>query len=271
MSDLTTSLKEIFNERISSPFYGSLIVSWLLWNWKIPYVTFFVDQSRLGDATNKIDYILKFCSNPWQLILFPLLSTALILFILPYATNYAFYITAKFDRWRKDKQIEIDRSQVLTVEQSLKILSDAQKQEENFKNLLTSRDEQIKLLNQQLETALKSKPKGNSSPTRSNKDKDKDKDKGKGKDEDYTSDLNIFFNNSVVQANFSTIVKYIQQDWAFDRLPAEATQFCESFNLIEPVGNSRFKLTEKGKFFLREFIKKNPNQNLYDKQSQIIK
>jgi hypothetical protein len=127
MSDLSSSLKEIFNERISSPFYGSLIVSWLLWNWKIPYVTFFIDQNRLGDCTNKIDYIFTHCSNPWNLTLFPLLSTALILFVLPYATNYAFYVTTKFDRLRKDKQIEINTLK-LQLETALKMKNEKSKQ-----------------------------------------------------------------------------------------------------------------------------------------------
>ena len=34
MTDVKKSLNSIINERISSPFYGTLILSWLIWNWK---------------------------------------------------------------------------------------------------------------------------------------------------------------------------------------------------------------------------------------------
>lgn len=105
MSDLVKSIKSIFEERISSPFYGTLIISWLLWNWKIPYVTFFVDTSKLSD--NKIEYILKNCNNVNELVTFPILSTIVILTVLPFVTNCAYWITLLFDSWRKRKKMKL--------------------------------------------------------------------------------------------------------------------------------------------------------------------
>ncbi len=261
MSDLSTSLKEIFNERISSPFYGSLIVSWLLWNWKIPYVTFFIDQSRLGDTPNKIDYILKHCSYPLHLTLFPVLSAIVIIVGMPLITNGASWITEIYDTWRINKKNEVQGKRLITEAEQLQLRIEIQNQEEKYSKLIIKKDEEIIILKQQLEIALKQpKPKNTSSHPQVKKD------------ESYISDLNTFFKDKVVQANFSKMVNYIQKDWAFDNnLPSEATQFCIGFSLIEPSGHGRFKLTEKGKFFLKEFIKKNPTQDLYDKQSQIIK
>lgn len=114
MTEITKSLKKILDERISSPFYGSLIVSWLLWNWKIPYVTFFIDQTKLN--INKIDYIITNCNHHLNLWIGPLISTAFIILVIPYLTNGAYLITLKFDTWRINMKnaAEIKRKQLIT-------------------------------------------------------------------------------------------------------------------------------------------------------------
>jgi hypothetical protein len=239
MSDLTTSLKEIFNERISSPFYGSLIVSWLLWNWKISYVTFFVDQSRLGDVTNKIDYIFKYCNSPWHLAIFPLLSTALIVLAMPYVTNYAFKKTAEFDRKRKDMQIEIDRTQVLTIEQSVQLLTDIQKQKDSFRNLLSDKDEQIKLLTKQLENATKPKATGRLTDRNAN----------------LSNEFKEILTNKQVMKNFEAISAKIQNGYPVRDISVNTLNLMVAYDLIKSIGPGRFEFTDKGKSFLKEYLK----------------
>ena len=239
MSDLTTSLKEIFNERISSPFYGSLIVSWLLWNWEIPYVTFFVDQSRLGDSINKIDYVFKHCENIWLLVVAPILSTGAIIFLLPYITNFAFKKTAEFDRKRKDVQIEIDRTQVLTIEQSVQLLTDIQKQKDSFKNLLSDKDEQIKLLAKQLETATKPKVTG----------------KLTDKNANLSNEFKEILTNKQILKGLENISSRIQNGYNMRDVPAGALNLCVAYDLIKSIGSGKFEFTDKGKSFLKEYLK----------------
>jgi len=156
MSDITTSIKEIFNERISSPFYGSLIVSWLLWNWKIPYVTFIVDQDKLGTIekikgtatitepiVNKIDYILNNCNNIYHLTLFPLLSAIIIIWLLPWVTNKACEITDIWDKKRIDKRNEIQKKKLLSYEESLRITTEMLSQRDEFATVLKSKNDEI--------------------------------------------------------------------------------------------------------------------------------
>jgi len=252
MSDLTTSVKEIFNERISSPFYGSLIVSWLLWNWKIPYVTFFVDQSRLGDATNKIDYIFKHCDSFWLLVVGPLLSTGAIIFLLPYVTNYAFKVTAKFDRKRKDVQIEIDRSQVLTIEQSVKILRQVEEQQESFKILLSSRDEEIDVLRKQLDSALKSKSEAIPEAIPETKLPEEDKTL---RDLIYKEELNKFLKNENLTKWFERISTYIQDRTPMYNIPNDVQNYYLSNDLIERAEKG-YIFTDKGKHFLKQYTNK---------------
>jgi len=242
MSDFSTSLKEIFNERISSPFYGSLIVSWLLWNWKIPYVTFFVDQSRLGDCTNRIDYIFKHCDSIWLLVVGPLASTVAIIFLLPYVTNYAFKITAQFDRWRKDKQIEIDRTQVLTIEQSLKIFSDMEELKESFKVLMSSRDEEIVSLRKQLDLALKK-----------SQVKPENKSKQKTNEELYKEDLSLFLTNEKILQNIDNVSNRIQRGYDMESVPVDIINYFVSNGLMISVGRGLFTFTDKGLYMLKEY------------------
>ena len=280
MSDLTTSIKEIFNERISSPFYGSLIVSWLLWNWEIPYVTFFIDQSRLGDSINKIDYIFKHCDSWMLLLVAPLLSTGAIIFLLPYLTNYASKITAKFDRKRKDAQIEINRTQLLTIDQSVKILRQLEEQENSFKILLSSRDTEIDLLKKQLESALKVEP------TSKNKDLQNllnskaqeikelqeklnalrlepatiypalPPDSKTVTDLMYAEELDRFLKNENLTKWFDRISRFVQdQSQMYNNVPNDVQNYYLANDLIERAAKG-YKFTEKGKYFLKHYTNK---------------
>jgi hypothetical protein len=145
MSEFTNSLTKIFNERISSPFYGSLIVSWLLWNWKIPYVTFFVDQARLGSIT-KIEYILANCDKPWHLYWLPLISTFGILVVMPLITNGASWITEVYETWRVNKKNEVQGKRLISRDEQLQLILDMQTQEDKYSKLYLKLQEENKTL-----------------------------------------------------------------------------------------------------------------------------
>jgi hypothetical protein len=239
MSDLTTSLKEIFNERISSPFYGSLIVSWLLWNWKIPYVTFFIDQSRLGDATNKIDYIFKHCDSPWNLAVFPLLSTAVIVLLMPYVTNGASWITERFDTWRINKKNEVQGKRLLTVEESLQLRIDIQNQEEKYSSIIVKKDSEIASLKQQI--SILSTPKVTGTPI-NKKDK-------------FAEECKVFLENTKVSPYIEQLDDLIRTGYSVtNRLPKDIVNYYQAYELIETLG-SNFMFTDKGKYFLKEYLK----------------
>ena len=56
ISDFRKSINSILYERVSSPLFGTFVISWLIWNWKITYLTLFVSESNLDK--NKLEYIL---------------------------------------------------------------------------------------------------------------------------------------------------------------------------------------------------------------------
>jgi hypothetical protein len=142
-------IKETFDkliyDRLSSPLYGTFILSWLVWNWKIVYLTIVIDQEIVG---NKISYIESHYQNPLLLLWAPLFSTIILIWLMPYATNAAHEATLKFDKRRIDKKNEIEKNLMLTYEQGAKILGAGNEIETKMKALVSARDEEIELYKQ---------------------------------------------------------------------------------------------------------------------------
>ena len=101
-SELRKSTNAILFERVTSPLFGTFIVSWLIWNWKIVYLTLFVSESNIEG--NKIDYIASNYCDIHVLVTYPLISTLLLLTAIPFVANGAFWISMKFRKWRIDKK-----------------------------------------------------------------------------------------------------------------------------------------------------------------------
>jgi hypothetical protein len=62
------SIQSILYQRVSSPFYGTSIVSWLIWNWKVIYLTIFVSEKIIKKS--KIDFIVDNYSEINHLVSF---------------------------------------------------------------------------------------------------------------------------------------------------------------------------------------------------------
>jgi hypothetical protein len=116
VDEATQSLKKYLKDKLSSPFYGTFIISWLLWNWKAWYVTFFIDSNLLFQTKGilKIDYILSF--YPWGYFLNsiyffipPLVSAYLIIFWLPRITRKFYKKSLKNENVIKLIKLEEDR------------------------------------------------------------------------------------------------------------------------------------------------------------------
>ena len=119
IDELKKSVNSTLYERVSSPFYGALIISWLVWNWKIVYLTFFISEKKI--EVNKIDFIASNFLDIHLLLTYPLLSTAFVLTIAPFLTNGAYWLHLKFNKWRTDKKHEVEKSQLLSLEKSIRL------------------------------------------------------------------------------------------------------------------------------------------------------
>lgn len=122
MKDLLNSLKQVLTNRITSSFYGTFIISWCLWNWKILYITFFIDSELLFNSKNvlKNEYISSFypfdlwlplLSTISKFILLPIFSTYVLICFLPMLVNFLFINKdLKFEKERRLARLDMEES-----------------------------------------------------------------------------------------------------------------------------------------------------------------
>ena len=101
MTNYLESFKEWFKERTASPLYGTFIFSVILWNWRFFYILFWQDETIL--SLPRIEYVQKnildlqsFWYHILFFVFFPILSTVIIIWILPIFSSYAHSRSTKF-------------------------------------------------------------------------------------------------------------------------------------------------------------------------------
>ncbi len=156
MDDIKKSFNAILYERTTSPFYGTLIVSWFVWNWKIVYLTIFISEDQLN--TDKISYITENFCDGLNLILYPLISTVLLLTIVPFISNGAYWLSLRFIKWRREQKNKVELKQLLTLEQSIELREQIFNQEKRIEKILTDKNLEI----EQLKSLLEAQKDGNS-------------------------------------------------------------------------------------------------------------
>jgi hypothetical protein len=251
ISELRKSINSILFERITSPFYGTLIASWLIWNWKIPYLTVFVSETNISGT--KIDFIINNYSNVNQLVIFPLISTFILLTLIPFISNGAYWLQLKFNKWKIDKKNEIEMKQLLTLEQSISIRKEIRVKEKEFEDLLEKKEKTIELLQNEIIELEKSINQDNSKISSNNK-----LDGNKIDYEDFKKNKEAF-------SIFNSVVKSIKDSGEF---PSNISEELKEYFLVNEIieekyisGRDYYNLTEKGKNFYRDSF----NENIYNK------
>lgn len=135
------SVESILSQRLSSPFYGTLIISWLIWNWKIIYLTIFVSESKINGS--KIDYIVSNYNDINHIVWLPLASTVILLVALPIITNGAYWLDLIYNRWRVNRKNTVEGKQLLSIEQSINLREQIVNMEKRFETLLGDKDTEI--------------------------------------------------------------------------------------------------------------------------------
>jgi len=153
-NDIKNSINKILNERITSPFYGTFILTWLIWNWRILYLTFFISEDKI--KVDKISYIIANFSEIKYLILFPLITTIILISIFPLVTTRAYWIYLMYEQWKLNKRNEVQKKELLTLEQSINLREQIKSQEKRFEELLDDKNLKIKQLELQLKEIVPS-------------------------------------------------------------------------------------------------------------------
>ncbi len=161
MEDIKKSLMNVLNERIASPLWGTFIITWLVCNWKIWYVTLFVDSNKL-DIT-KLQYIQDYLNTPfpfkdtyvrgylffswidlnlWHLFIFPAFFTWIILQFVPILSNIVYGWSVKHN----NKRLKISEEVIITVAQATQLRKEKNEQGDVFKKSMEDMDQKIEEL-----------------------------------------------------------------------------------------------------------------------------
>lgn len=258
LDDIRKSISSILYERVTSPLFGTLIITWLIWNWRIVYLTFFVSESKITGT--KIDYIISNLYDPWVLYWYPLISTLFLITAVPFISNGSFWLSVWFRKWRIERKQELENKQLLSLEQSIELRTQIKNQEENFEKLIAGKEEEIEVyksdikklnvqLNEQIEISKKPKKEINIPST------------------SYGTKDYIEFKQKTKAFNmFGEIAQRIR---AHNKIP-EIPDDIREFYLINGIFNYNeemdfYNLTEKGNSYYQIYF----NEKFDDKSSEI--
>jgi|GEM_PF-3039794 len=149
LSDYKKSLTSILEDRISSPFYGSFLFSWMIWNWKIIYLTLFVSQTSIAPYT-KIEYIEKQYLNAPHLIIYPFLSAIFLILAMPYFSNLLFRVHLYYENDCRQRKEKYDSQKRLTIEQTAQIRTEMAEQASHYEGILKRSKEELKIEKEQI-------------------------------------------------------------------------------------------------------------------------
>ncbi|CAC9601140.1 hypothetical protein [uncultured Gammaproteobacteria bacterium] len=158
MNELINSIKLNLYDKATSPLFGYFFVSWCAWNYQFILVVF--SSMKIGE---KIIYIDKtFFQNNWywdSTLVFPLLTTLGVIFILPYLSTPVY----KFHKKRQEELVnlkqEIENNTLLTKEQSINIRRNIKEVKFEYESDLEGKDAEIEDLKALLNKNNKQKTK----------------------------------------------------------------------------------------------------------------
>ena len=118
IKDLSQSIKATLYERISSPFFGIFVLSWLVFNWRVPYVLILGD----GNIYTRLNFVqYHYIANHHLLFWYPLALSIIVLLSYPILALAPFSYWLFFTSLRTKIKQKIEGKALLTIEQSNKL------------------------------------------------------------------------------------------------------------------------------------------------------
>jgi hypothetical protein len=149
-------IKEVwteFKDRITSPLFGSFVLSWLICNWRIPVVLIFYKHSELiATKTTYIDVIVRY-TDRYISFLIPAAFSLGYTFIYPFIKRWINVYTAIRTRETDEALLKVGKDAMVSLNVLLKTKGDLKKKESELSELLIS-EGQILDINKDLETRV---------------------------------------------------------------------------------------------------------------------
>ena len=240
ISEFAKSIHSILYERVTSPLFGALVVSWGFWNWKIIYLTLFISEKRI--EITKIEYIVNNFNDINHVIYYPILSTIFLLTIMPIFSNGAYWLHIIFHKWKTDKKHKVEMSQLLTIEKSIQLRTELAEKEKEFDTLLSGKNTEIEQLKLQIESINNAKKPSADKPS-------------------SASTSNVHYSEELINDIAETILRNYQLDDALEALTeriqngypisetvdSQSLAYFSSNELINHLGEGIYEFTPLGK------------------------
>ncbi|MGI2182803.1 hypothetical protein ACRN9F_11220 [Shewanella oncorhynchi] len=152
IEQFSNSIKATLYDRISSPLSSGFIISWCLWNYKFLIVLF--SSMKPYDKYSELDIItsnsvIKISGwDPLGYLLsnglaFPLISAVAFIILYPIPSEFMYKYWLKSQNKLRDARNEIEKTLLLSVDESAKIKRVSFEQEKHFLDLISIKDKMI--------------------------------------------------------------------------------------------------------------------------------
>lgn len=264
--DIRKSLSAALYERTTSPLYGSLIITWSLWNWPILYLLFW-DETKM-DFAEKLDCVRTDLYNPYTFWVCPFVSTVIILLVGNLLANAAYWLQLQFDNWKTKQKEQTESGRRLTIDESIMLRKEINGQQEFFQKSINDKDVEISLLKKQLSETLKgNEPEipsiedivdsGNPSKNYSKLSTEKNDSLTIVKVAELASNVPNFGDNYKKLMLLIRNKEYIHSSLKGDEsrfIPLQLLEILENYNIIDMYDQGHYKFTALGKAFNRYFL-----------------
>lgn len=152
--DIGKTIKAILYDRITSPLFGTFLLSWCGWNWRL--IALFITDSSMTVA-KKFHYVDAelYPSNGVTFIyglLLPLTTTAFFIYIYPWFAKKVYGHWREQQNKLKERQIEKDGKKPLTKEEAQEIQNQALLSELRYQDEREKREARIRDLENLVKT-----------------------------------------------------------------------------------------------------------------------
>ncbi|WP_421151934.1 hypothetical protein [Aeromonas dhakensis] len=150
LEDALNSIKAHLYDRAVSPLMGSIIVSWVVWNYKLPLLL--ISKEPILEKYRIISEVLYATNASIYLngLLYPILTAATYIFIYPYPAEFVFKFTRNRQKSISNIKRQIEGEALLTVKESMELRREIDKLEDEFMAILGKKEAEIEKLRNEL-------------------------------------------------------------------------------------------------------------------------
>lgn len=144
------SIRNQIDERLSNPLAGSFLLSWCLWNYKFFVILF--SAEGVAKTFELIDVIVfpDVQSVLLKGVVYPLVTSALYIFIYPYPARYVYEFSRTRQREISEIKRRIEEETPLTIEESRRIRSELARIESEYAEQLDRKNREVERLKSQI-------------------------------------------------------------------------------------------------------------------------